>query len=1458
MTWLLLLLGLWIWWMSGYKQRKRLRQIAKELPTSIPAFPIVGQAYIFLGNDEDKMKALQRLGRDAIQQGGTIAYWQGHELLIGVADPVVADLLLRSCLSKHEYLMNAVRIFTGNGSLAAPVHTWRPRRKILSPIFSPKNLHAFVEIFARQSATTVKLLRPMAGAGDFSIWKYVATYTFDSVTETNLGVKMNSQKNKDHPFLEAFDQSATFMATRMVSPWLHPDLIYRMLPSYRQCKSYVSYVDNFVSATISNKRNAFNGLCRKKESYITEPKKLRTLIELLMEAPGEEKKLNDTELLEETKVIISAGTDTSAIGACNTFLMLARHAKVQEAVYKELQEVFGDSDREATVEDLSRLKYLELVIKESLRLYPPVPAIVREVIDDITLPNGTTLTKGCGIVAYIFAIHRNPHYWGADADKFRPERFLEPLKHPAQFMPFSWGMRNCLGYQYAMLSLKTVTSTILRRYQVLPPSDLDPAHYEDPLRVRFKIMMMDVDNFIVRLKERVSLGGQCGGRSALASNRMQAIHRLGNDAIQQGGTIAYWMGQELAIGVADPVVADLLLRNCLSKDEKMIRLIRIFTGNGSISAPVPVWRPRRKLLSPIFSLKNLHAFVEVFAKQSATTVRLLRPMTGKGDFSIWKYLATYTFDSVTETNLGVELNSQMANDHPFLGAFDECGTLMGERLCSPWLHNNFIYRLLPSYRQCVKCVDVIDDFLRETIAEKRKVISRLCGKKESDVTKPKTKSLVELLINAPEDEKKLNDTELLEETKVIIGAATDTSAIGACYTFLMLARHPKVQDAVYKELQEVFGDSDREAAVEDLSRLKYLELVIKESLRMYPPVPAILREVNDDITLPNGTTLTKGVGIVVYITAVNRNPHYWGADADKFRPERFLEPLKHPAQFMAFSWGMRNCIGYQYAMLSLKTVTSTILRRYQVLPPSDLDPAHYEDPLRVKFNIMMKDADNFMIRLEERQKMRKFVELAENLPGELPTLPVVGHAHLLAGNDEANMNTLQIAGRIAVKRGGLSTFWMAHKPYLVVADPVVAELMLKTHLEKDSTMKILQFLVGNGSIYAPVSIWRPRRKILAPTFNIKKLNRFVDVFASQSALTATKLRPAAGKGTFPVWKYMTSYTFHSVCETTLGVHMNADEDVGFIESFEEVVEHMTWRILQPWLYPNWVYRLLPQYKQADKCRQDMYTFVDKIIKLKRQEMEDKQREVGFEPKPDSYLGFQSLLEMLLETSLKVQGFTDLELREEALVMSAAGTDTSAVAASFALVMLARNPEVQENVYEELNEVLDHPDKAITAADLPKLKYLEAVVKETLRLYPPVPMIVRKVTTDTKLPSGVTVPAGTGICMHIWATHRNHRYWGPDVDCFRPERFLEPLKHPSQFVPFSFGVRNCLGYQYAMMSLKTVLATLLKEYRVLPPAEADLKSLDEPIRVKYDIMMKAVDMFQIQLEVRTPVNSRNIG
>nr|CAB3514236.1 unnamed protein product [Spodoptera littoralis] len=202
---------------------------------------------------------------------------------------------------------------------------------------------------------------------------------------------------------------------------------------------------------------------------------------------------------------------------------------------------------------------------------------------------------------------------------------------------------------------------------------------------------------------------------------------------------------------------------------------------------------------------------------------------------------------------------------------------------------------------------------------------------------------------------------------VIMVAGNDTSAVGTSFISLILSRHPEVQEKVYEELQEVFGDSDRLATFEDLLRLKYLDAVIRETLRLYPPVPIIVRKVENHVQLPSGITLVPGTGVLVNIWALHRNPRYWGDDAEHFRPERFLDtPLQHPAAFMAFSNGPRNCAGYQYAMLSMKTVLSTVLRRFKFLPAVASDGSF--PPLRLTFDLMMKDENNFQIRLEPRIK----------------------------------------------------------------------------------------------------------------------------------------------------------------------------------------------------------------------------------------------------------------------------------------------------------------------------------------------------------------------------------------------------------------------------------------------------------------------------------------------------------
>ncbi|XP_045541543.1 cytochrome P450 4C1-like [Papilio machaon] len=122
-----------------------------------------------------------------------------------------------------------------------------------------------------------------------------------------------------------------------------------------------------------------------------------------------------------------------------------------------------------------------------------------------------------------------------------------------------------------------------------------------------------------------------------------------------------------------------------------------------------------------------------------------------------------------------------------------------------------------------------------------------------DISSYQKQTFLDLLVRLSGGEHGYSDEELREEILTLLVAGTDTSAVGLGYTLKLLAMYPKVQDKVFEELQEVFGDSDRPLVKEDLLKLKYLERVLKESLRLFPPVPFIIRKVLEDVTLRDTT-----------------------------------------------------------------------------------------------------------------------------------------------------------------------------------------------------------------------------------------------------------------------------------------------------------------------------------------------------------------------------------------------------------------------------------------------------------------------------------------------------------------------------------------------------------------------------------------------------------------------------
>ncbi|CAH2233297.1 cytochrome P450 4C1-like [Pararge aegeria] len=485
-------------------------------------------------------------------------------------------------------------------------------------------------------------------------------------------------------------------------------------------------------------------------------------------------------------------------------------------------------------------------------------------------------------------------------------------------------------------------------------------------------------------------------------------------------------------------------------------------------------------------------------------------------------------------------------------------------------------------------------------------------------------------------------------------------------------------------------------------------------------------------------------------------------------------------------------------------------------------------------------------------RSKKLIELHRQIKVNFPYVPVIGHAYKFIGTNEDRMLMFDELGRQAhCNPYGLASFWLAHYLCVSISDPVCASAVLKTFSDKWPVTLSMRHLLGNGSVFAEAEIWRLRRKILIPVFNSKYCDNFVKVFERNNEVLIEKLAAVVGQGDISMWPFFSSYTLDSAFGMTFGENVNAQKDPNhpFAKAFQDYFRNMAVRVCQPWLFSAALYELLPAGRRQERNRRVLWDYLDDIITKKKRKISAEKLENELEHHRQNTVNnnFKSFLDLLIEFSGGEDGYTDTELREETIVLILAATDTSATTLSIAAVLLANHPRVQDKVYEELQEVLGDSERCLD--NLAKLKYLDAVVKETLRLYPPAPVTVRRCDKDLELPSGLVLNNGCYFLLNFWSIHRNPHCWGADADEFRPERFLSVTPQQlSAFMPFGHGPRSCTGFSLALTSIKLSLAETLRRFRVAPGAGYACGAR-APLRVTFDIMLKHVHNFEVQLERR---------
>ncbi|XP_053699161.1 cytochrome P450 4d8-like [Sabethes cyaneus] len=416
----------------------------------------------------------------------------------------------------------------------------------------------------------------------------------------------------------------------------------------------------------------------------------------------------------------------------------------------------------------------------------------------------------------------------------------------------------------------------------------------------------------------------------------------------------------------------------------------------------------------------------------------------------------------------------------------------------------------------------------------------------------------------------------------------------------------------------------------------------------------------------------------------------------------------------------------------------------------------------------------------------------------------------------------------------------------------VEKVLLAKSIRKSFAYDFMLPWLGTGLLISTGEKWFQRRKIITPTFHFKILENFLEVFNTEADVLVSKLKPHAGKEEFDIYDYVTLYALDSICATSMGVQVHAQDDPN--NEYALAVKQMSTFILRRIFslfrsFPS-LFFLYPYAKDQKQVISKLHNFTNSVIDSRRMllEQEKANTKVAFDLHEEDMYSKKKItfLDLLLNVTVDGKPLSREDIREEVDTFMFEGHDTTTSGISFTIWHLAKYQDIQQRLYEEIIRVLGKENTAgrLTNMQIQELEYLDMVIKESLRLMPPVPIIGRTLVEDMEM-NGTTIPAGTTISIKIYNIHRNPKIW-PEPEKFIPERFSktnESTRGPYDYIPFSAGSRNCIGQRYAMMELKVTLIKLLANYRVLP-GESMAK-----MEVKTDLILRPDKGIPIKLQHR---------
>jgi cytochrome P450 len=396
------------------------------------------------------------------------------------------------------------------------------------------------------------------------------------------------------------------------------------------------------------------------------------------------------------------------------------------------------------------------------------------------------------------------------------------------------------------------------------------------------------------------------------------------------------------------------------------------------------------------------------------------------------------------------------------------------------------------------------------------------------------------------------------------------------------------------------------------------------------------------------------------------------------------------------------------------------------------------------------------------------------------------------------------------KFGDIAYIKMGEYGFLMLNDADAIEQVLQTDAKiytKSTGYERFRLIFGNGLLTSNGEFWIRQRRLMAGAFSSKSIEKLhpLIVQESQACINDWNRKPSVDLA-----DEMNGLTLQIISKTMLG-DLTAEDSTVIKSSVKEILKYLQtsrhlW--LQLFLLP---FPIKDKIAAAIKIESKLplpstrkfFKAIKAIDRLVLRMIEERKR---------LNLNENLLDKLIKSTDEEDQSrMTNQQLRDEVVNILLAGHETTSNALAWTFHQLLKYPEVYQKVSEEIQKTVKGSSPSYE--ELSSLVYTQAVLQESMRLYPPFWRVSRQATVDTKV-KGFDIPKGTNVVTSIYTIQRKEKHWTNSLE-FRPERFLNesPDTHKFAYIPFGAGPRICIGSSLAMNEAITILATCLKNYEL---------------------------------------------